>query len=109
MPPRCRSIPLRCRSMPLDAARCRSISIRGLGAADVFLLDPGHQVTEAFAGFFDAMFFALFQELFVVWQAGLILSDPAFGKLAGLNFLECFLHFFLHRAIDDFWPDGNIA
>src|SRR5690606_561096 len=61
---------------------------RGLGALDVALPDPRHQIAEAGSGFFDAVFFAVLEELFIRLVPALVCFDPFAGELAALDVLE---------------------
>ena len=75
--------------------------VSGLGALKIPRTDPGHEATEAGAGFFDGVFGPCLEEAMVALHAGVTFVNPLAGEFAVTNFLEDFLHGFFGTGVDD--------
>ena len=83
--------------------------VSSLSPLDILLLDPGHAGTELATHFLDRMLLAGLEKGIVLLLATLGLCDPILGEFAGLNVLEGALHALLHRGINDFRTDNDVA
>ena len=96
------------RAFSLNESNDRGL-VSGLSSLDILLLDPGHTGTELATHLLDGVLLAGLEEGIVLLLSTLGLGNPIFGEFAGLNVLEGALHALLHRCINDFRSDDDVA
>ena len=84
-------------------------SVAGLDALEVLLGHPGHHAAQISTGLFDLVFFAGLEQGVVFLEAALVLFDPFFGELAGLDLFEDLLHLGFNLLVHNAGAAGDVA
>ena len=83
--------------------------VGGLGSFEIAAADPGHEPTEAGAGFLNGVFFAFFKEGVVALHSGTTFPNPLFGKGPIFNFAQDGFHRFFSASIHHPRAAGDVA
>ena len=75
--------------------------VSGLGALKISRANPGHEATEAGAGFFDGVFSPRLEQAMVALHASVTFANPFASEFTVTNFLEDFFHGFFGTGVDD--------